>query len=136
MISKRNEIAAAAGLALVLAFGGVAFPGQGRAQEVVQASSQVTVKFAERGLSRSLKVEGARLAQVGPVVRVQLAFANTTSKPIDIQYAAQWKDVAGFELRSNARWESARVDAMTTRSIDLLGNSAEIASVVVNVKTN
>lgn len=101
---------------------------------VAQTAQNIVVNFADRGLERRVSVESSRFARVGPVVRVQLTLANGGSGAVDFQYSAQWMDADGFEVRTNNRWEPATIDGNTSRSIDLLGNSENITSVIVNIR--
>lgn len=109
-----------------------AAPMEAQARE--QVAEGVVVNIADSGLSKNIAVDRAKLAKAGPVTRVQVSFSNLGNRAVNVQYRAQWMGSDGFEIPTNDRWEPATIDAQTSRSIDLLGNSREISSVIINVK--
>ena len=104
------------------------------AQVAVEPAENVVVNLADLRLSKKVTIDAAKLARVGPVSRLQITITNTGASPVDVQYAAQWMDEDGFEIPSNTRWEPIRIDSNMSTNINLLGNSRDISSVVVNVK--
>ena len=115
--------------------GGITLAPQVSSAQISQeVSNGVVVNIADKNLSKNVAVDRAKLAKVGPVTRVQVSLQNLGNRPVQVQYRAQWMTEDGFEIPTNDRWEPATIDANTSRSIDLLGNARDIASVVVNVK--
>ena len=104
------------------------------AQSRVQAASNVEVNLADKSLERSIEVDRASFALRGPVTQVQVTLSNTKKSSVNLQYRAQWLGADGFEIVTKDRWEQATIDGNTSRSIDIVGNTREAVSVVVNFK--
>lgn len=120
---------------LAMCLGALTFmPLSAGAQVRQEVADGVVINIADSGLSKTITVDRAKMAKAGPVTRVQVSLENLGKRPVNVQYRAQWMSSDGFEIPTNDRWEGATIDSQTSRSIDLLGNSRDISSVVVNVK--
>lgn len=98
------------------------------------ADDLIVVNIADSQLQKSLTLDNAMVRKRGPISQAMIVLTNASSRPVDLEYRAEWSDSERFPVDTETRWEAITIDGSASRTINISGRHPKAEAVTFTIK--